>query len=142
MCTNIELFDEYAARVLSQLYEQFPVKTGIDVRKLTGHVDTNEYGAILSPDGQRSRQAEIAYATIEWLVETGYIRCKKAAPPYGYSQCVLTAKGLEILKATPASVQSGKTIGDRLVQFVREGALDLAGDAVKAALAAGIKMLD
>jgi len=44
---------------------------------------------------------------------------------------------IELFDEYAARVQPGKTIGDRLVQFVREGALDLAGDAVQAALAGG-----
>ena len=138
MARNIELFDEYVARILSRLYEQFPVKCPLDVREITGHTDTDEYGAIVAPDGRASKEAEIAYATIEWLAETGYLRADDASPPYGYRSCVLSARGLELLKATPQSVRVTETLGDKLVRLVAEGSMELAKDAARAAIAIAV----
>lgn len=132
---NIDRFDKYVALILSRLYEQFPVKTDIDVRKLTEISDTDDFGALLAPDGKESRDARIAYATAEWLIDTGYVRAKEPHYPIGFRACVLTAEGLKLLKATPASVHLTETVGDKLVRFVKEGALDLAQDLVKSALA-------
>lgn len=97
----------------------------------------DEDGGIRAPNGKESEAAAIAYATIEWLVDTGYVRVKEPRYPIGFHGCVLTAQGLKLLKATPGSVQLTETAGDKLVRFVREGALDLAKDVVKAALALG-----
>ena len=138
MTRNIELFDEYTARILSRLYERFPVKCALDVREITGHTDIDEYGAIVAPDGRKSKEAEIAYATIEWLAETGYLRADDANPPYGYRLCVLSARGLELLKATPQSVRMTETLGDKLVRLVAEGSMDLAKDAVRATIAVAV----
>ena len=134
---NIDRFDEYAALIFSRLYEHFPVKVDLDVRDLTGHREMDENGAVLAPNGNTSRCASIAYATIEWLIETGYVRAKEPHYPIGFRGCVLTAEGLKLLKAMPGSVQFTDTVGDKLVRFVREGALDLAKDIVKGALAIG-----
>ena len=138
MARNIELFDEYAARILSRLYERFPVKCPLDAREITGHTDTDEYGAIVAPDGRVSKEAGVAYATIEWLAETGYLRADDAHPPYGYGSCVLSARGLELLKATPQSVRVTETLGDKLVRLVAEGSMELAKDAVRAAIAIAV----
>ena len=135
MTRNIELFDEYTARILSRLYERFPVKCALDVRQITGHTDTDEFGAVVSPDGRASKEAEIAYATIEWLAETGHLRVGDAHPPVLFRSCVLSAQGLELLKATPRSVRVTESLGDKLVRLVSEGSMDLAKDAVRAAIA-------
>ena len=134
---NIDRFDHYAALVLSQLYADFPVKADVDVRTLTGHSDTDEFGALVAPNGKESREARIAYATIEWLIDTGFVRAAEPQHPIGFRACVLTAEGLKLLKATPASVHLTETVGDKLIRFVKEGALDLAKDLVKSALALG-----
>ena len=134
---NIDRFDKYVALILSRLYEQFPVKADIDVRRLTGHDEMDDTGVIRAPNGNESREAEIAYATIEWLIDTGYVRATEPHYPIGFRGCVLTAEGLRLLKAVPGSVQISETVGDKLVRFVREGALDLAKDLVKGALAIG-----
>lgn len=129
--TNIDLFDHYAALVLGELYENFPVARDLDTRKLTGHADTDEYGAICGPDGRPSKQVEIAYHTISWLVDAGYVRCRDQRPLYGFSGCVLTAEGLRLLKATPESVRVKETIGAKLARLVREGSIDLAKDIIR-----------
>ena len=91
---NIDLFDEYVAIVLAQLYESFPVKDDLDVRAITGQ-DPNE-------PLQPSQEAKVAYAAIEWLIETGYVRTVERRPPVGFGGCVLTAAGLNRLRR-PAS---------------------------------------
>ena len=138
MARNIELFAEYTARILSRLYERFPVKCPLDVREFAGHTETDEFGVIVAPDGRTSKEAEIARATIEWLAETGYLRAENASPPFGYASCVPTARGLEVLKATPQSVRLKETLGDKLVRLVAEGSMDLAKDAVRAAVALAV----
>ena len=133
---NIDRFDKYVALTRSEPYGQFPVKTDLDVRKLTGHSDMDDFGTICAPNGKESRDAQIAYATVEWLIDTGYVRAKESNYPIGFRQCVLTAEGLKPLKATPGSVQITETVGDKLVRFVNEGAFDLAKELLKGALLA------
>ena len=134
---NIDRFDEYAAVVLARLYEQFPIKTTLDVRRITGHAGVNEFGAICAPDGRESREAEIAWATIEWLADTGYLRASGSNPPAVFAGCVLTAEGLRLLKAVPDSVRAAETGGERIVRLIGEGALDLAKDIVRGLLSVG-----
>ena len=134
---NIDRFDKYVALILGRLYEQFPVKTDLDVRRLTGHEEMDDTGAILAPNGDESREVAIAYATIEWLIDTGYVRAKEPHHPIGFRRCVLTAEGLRLLKAVPGSVQVGNTVGEKLIRYIREGALDMAKELVKSTLAIG-----
>ena len=82
MSDHDDLFCEHVASVLAQLYERFPVKSDLDVRQISRH---------------QAKEAKVAYATIEWLEEEGYIRvgCRYR---YGFHNCVLTAQGLTRLQ--------------------------------------------
>jgi hypothetical protein len=137
---NIDLFDEYVAAALASLYESFPIKRFLDARALCGHADIDDYGAIVDDSGRPSKAFEVARATIEWLVETGYVRAGQRHP-WGYSDSVLTAAGLEVLKASPESLKAKETLGEKLVRFSREGSVGLAKEAAKAAITTGIGML-
>ena len=62
-------------------------------------------------------------------------------PPYGYGSCVLSARGLELLKATPQSDALTETLGDRS-RLVAEGSMELAKDAPDAiAIAVPLAMM-
>lgn len=136
---NIDLFDQYTAQILAQLYAAFPVKQPLDARKLCGHSAMDEYGAVLDDQGARSKHFEVARATIEWLAETGYLRGGQM-DKFGIDRAVLTALGLNVLKALPESLRMGDSTGDRLVRLVREGSFDIAKDLVKSALSTGASM--
>lgn len=134
---NIDVFNEYVAVILAQLYESFPVKEDLDVRTISGHTDENEFGIICAPDGRESKEAQVAYHSIEWLVDTGYIRADEPRPHRFFRGCVLTSAGLKLLQAIPESVQVKETAGDKLVRLVRESSTELARDAAKALLTIG-----
>ncbi len=85
--TNIELFDEYTARVLAMLYENFPVRIGLDATKISGVKGFDDVGAPLDESGNPSIAFEICYATIEWLIDAGYIKVKNKSE-HGYGRCV------------------------------------------------------
>lgn len=137
---NIDLFDEYVAGALAALYESFPVKRFVDARELCGHSDINDFGAIIDPCGNPSKAFDVARATIDWLVETGYIRAG-VRHQWGYADAVLTAAGLEVLKASPESLKAKETLGEKLVRFTKDGSIGLAREAAKAAISTGIGML-
>ena len=134
---NIELFDEYTATILAELYQAFPVKVSLNACKISGHSEYDEFGRVLNERGEPSKQFEIAKATIEWLWETGYIRAPDMQD-HGISYAVLSPMGLAVLKSVPESIQIKETTGDRLAKLVKEGSFDGARDLVKSALSAGV----
>lgn len=137
---NIDLFDEFTARALAVLYESFPRKCVLDARQLAGHLATDDYGGVLDDEGRPSLRFEIAKATIEWLTDTGYIRAN-GVTPWGLREAVLTPAGLVVLKASPESLKATETIGERIARFTREGSIELAREAAKAAISAGVGMV-
>ena len=123
--------DRYVAAILGQFYGEFPVKVDLDVRRLTGHTATNADGEICAPDGSVSEEAAVAYGTIEWLIETGYVRALEPRHGSGVRGCVLTEAGLRLLKATPDSVTTRESYGSTLARLVRDGALELATEVAR-----------
>ena len=135
---NIELFDEYVARTLGMLYGSFPIRIGLDALQMSGNPEVDDFGVSIDERGKRSKAFDVCMATIEWLIDTGYIDCKER-DQYGYSRCALTARGLEILKAVPESVQAQETIGEKLFCLIRKGSsIEPAKEAAKAAIRAGM----
>lgn len=136
---NIDLFNEYVARVLAQLYESFPVKEKLDAGTISGHTDLDRVGTILdAPDGSESKEARVAYGTISWLVNNGYVHADSRLDGRYYDGCALTDKGLMVLRAVPDSVQITETFGDSLVRLIEEGTVERAKDVVKALLTFGV----
>lgn len=87
-----------------------------------------------------TEDAEFFIATAEWLMQAGYITCK----PYPYiriDDAVLTAKGLEVLKAIPKSVASTSSIGEQLAASAKEGGKEVARGLVSEAFGIGVRIL-
>lgn len=133
--SNIERFDDITAQTLARLYEQFPVPCALMVC---------QYGVDLGDDNwddpQALAEAGFVIAALQWLGESGYIRFSEARPPLGVLDAVLTARGLEVLKAMPESL-SGMTLGERLVGGLKSGGKEVAMEALRQALAYGSRLL-
>jgi len=140
MSHNMELFDEYAAKILAGLYETFPVKKPLNAGDLCGHTDVNDFGTPIDAHGNPSKAFDVAKATIEWLIETGYIR-SDGMWQYGAKESVLTPMGLAVLKAAPESLSMKETTGDKLVRLLRAGSADAAKDIVRSAIAGGVSLI-
>lgn len=140
MCANIELFDEYTGKMLAELYQKFPMPVYLDIRDVSGFLEVNEYGTVLDGNGNPSKEADIALATLEWLIESGYIKTRDTRSNYGFGRCVLTAKGLEVLKASPDSLKEKKYLGDMLVTAVKSGTTDSVKEMTKLIISKGIQL--
>lgn len=133
--SNIDLFNEYTGRTFAHLYEHFPIEKSIPIRLIVGSDVLHEETAngAMKP----TKECEIAFGTVKWLHETGYIT---ATPhPYeSFSNAVLTAKGLELLKLTPDALKS--SIGDRLIDACKKGASESLVKLSSTALTSGLGM--
>lgn len=136
--SNIERFDELTGRVLSTLYVFFPVPVGL-LPKEFGIEPTRLDDFLGMPVA--NEEVEFFAATVGWLAETGYLRYQNRDPALvtGFGGAVLTAKGLELLKAIPDSLGGsfGERLGDAVATEGREGLRAL----VSQVLGAGISLL-
>lgn len=111
--SNIDLFDEHAAAVFAELYEHFPLRRPITAEAIIG-IGIDPY----NPPPKVPHALRVYDATVEWLAESGYIALEGNARQ---GVATLTMKGLEVMKAVPASLQGHGSLGDALVSTVRSG---------------------
>lgn len=109
---NIELFDYYAGIIFSELIDEFPLPKDIkaaDIVKNDIHIN------------EVNKHVAIVYYTCLWLKENGFVNLDNSfSSQKMVSNVTLTAKGLEILKQTPQSID-GKSLGDNLKAAVQTG---------------------
>jgi hypothetical protein len=107
---NIHEFNIIAGFVFAQLYEVFPSRKNIDLRKVAKGmgVDDSDWGAHKLPTGRVLRPT--ISDTIYWLDAEGFIKS------YG-DQVVLTTKGLAAMSAVPEGLNKEK-LGVQLTKAV------------------------
>jgi len=133
--TNIELFNGVAGRLFALLYEKFPFYTDVDFAALgTELVDKDDY------DGAWDIR-ELAEATVRWLAAAGYIWLKEADAFQTPDTAVLSPKGFEVLKAMPESIDTGKTLGEKIAELSKSGVSAGLSKVVDFAMSQGIKIM-
>ena len=133
--TNIELFNGITGKVFAQLYESFPVEAEI---KLSGFLDD----FITEDDFEGAWDfPEMTKATIKWLDRAGYIWLKEPEYYGGNYSATLTPKGLEVLKATPDSIEPTSSIGEKIVAYSKRKFGEGMNEIVKTAITEGIKFV-
>ncbi|TWD52523.1 hypothetical protein [Pseudomonas sp. SJZ131] len=138
--TNIDEFDKAVGLILAKLYQSFPMRILIEpiITESLSPFDPTIDGW----DKPYFRQRDIFKCTMSWLIQAGYIWSEKQdglAELSGiFKECVLSAKGLEVLKA-PDSL-SGLSIGAQLQDAARDGVLSSIKSLTEKALGIGAKM--
>jgi len=137
--SNIERFDHVAGRVFGHLYEHFPVPCYITAKLVFDEVTTfDEHLGMEIPN----ESAEFFAACVSWLHRAGYIEYREWNHALAsFSQVILTAKGLEVLKALPASLQASQSIGEHLMEASKTGSTEVFKSAVAEALSLGVRIL-
>ena len=129
---NIELFDLYVGKTFVKLYESFPLRCYLDICEMTEKELDEE--TLRTP-----KECEIYRDTVIWLCESNYIKYD-SKDQYGFGGAVLSAKGLELLKATPDSMKSKTGIGEKLSAIAKNGGDEALKQTVNAMLSMGLKM--
>lgn len=115
--SNIERFDEITGKVLGTLYESFPVPVTLHAEKF---VEPATYYHEKSGMDLPSQEAEFFVACVRWLADADYLRINGGDYLVVY-EAVLTAKGLETLKAVPRSLDDSASIGEQLIEAAKSG---------------------
>lgn len=133
--SNIERFDETVGKALAMLYESFPVPRHLLAEDFVGEGNVRNLESFTG--AELTMEAEFCMATLLWLHETGYISAKDTSPE-GLGRVVLTAKGLETLKAVPDSLQG--PLGARLVEAAKTEGRELIRSLASQAISAGLQV--
>lgn len=140
MASNMERFDLLTGAVFARLYESFPEPVTLEPYPFLEQI---------APEGQDHEAQRVQSFnaieffgyTINWLEQTGYLTHspQMRADLSIFDGCILTAKGLEVLKALPDSI-TGKTLGSQLQDAAKNGLLDSVKSLTGKALGIGASM--
>jgi hypothetical protein len=129
--SNIERFDEIAGKAFGLLYESFPVPRNIMIRHLT------QKDSAINENDFTEEEGYFIIASLQWLINSGYITAARPGSIMGFSDVVLTAKSLEVMKAIPDSLQT--PLGERLVEAAKGEGRELFRSLVGQVLDMGLK---
>ena len=101
---NIKTFDLYVGKILAFLYKEFPCKCELNYKSHFGEVNT-----------------KIMFATLIWLKDSGFIDFESTINDDFIYNAILSAKGLELLKQKPKSLENSISFGEWLSQCASSG---------------------
>ncbi|WP_250658023.1 hypothetical protein [Alkalimarinus coralli] len=87
---HIEDFFKDAAKILSQLYMNFPKKSSVFVEDISGEDTPDEYGL-------HAPRHQACFGCMLWLEEEGYLRFESTIRQDAIDQAVLTQKSFSLL---------------------------------------------
>ncbi|UVJ45531.1 hypothetical protein NVV94_08235 [Pseudomonas sp. LS1212] len=135
--SNIEMFDDITGKIFAALYQSFPIPKYLMAESFVDvAMEFDERHGMELP----SSNAEFFIATAQWLIDAGYM----AGSTHGFirvEDAVLTAKGLEALKAIPDSVSSKASIGEQLANTAKEEGREAFRGLVGQALGIGARII-
>ncbi len=135
--SNIEMFDEITGKIFATLYQSFPMPKYLGVADFVEI--PMEYSERQGMDVPTS-EAEFFTATAQWLINAGYITGEPYPSMY-VSDAILTAKGLEVLKAIPDSVSAKASIGELLATTAKQEGKEVFRGLVGQALGIGARLI-
>lgn len=139
MTNNMERFDRLTGAVFARLYESFPEPVTLDAQPFLHSIVAADQDQATQCD-QAFNAPEFFSCTLRWLAGTGYFThgSQGEQSPYTFTECVLTAKGLEVLKAVPTSIKTQQSIGQSLQDAAKRGAIDSIKKLTGEALSTGV----
>ncbi|PPA05860.1 hypothetical protein C4E44_01640 [Pseudomonas sp. MWU12-2312b] len=119
--TNIDRFDEVAAKVLTALYERFPEPVGLDpniIGMMKEEPKQGSTGQMIYSEGWLELDRFVHW-TAKWLAEEGYLTERKGAFSSNFT---LSAIGFKSLKHVAHPEIGSETLGEKIKHASTEGA--------------------
>ncbi|QEI11468.1 hypothetical protein [Cellvibrio japonicus] len=140
---NMEIFNLTVADVFGQCFENFPVRIEIDSLEIAYRiVELYEEREILERTDLLTRESEVVFNAINWLIDSGYLWCNTSTGDLDFFGVVLTPKGLEVMNSIPASLQKIESFGSIFSKGVKKLGAETAIETVKIALALGVSQIN
>ncbi|WP_416739219.1 hypothetical protein ACM1ZW_20735 [Pseudomonas sp. NFX71] len=117
MAANIERFNVLTGAIFAKLYEEFPEPTNLSAMN---------FAEQLKIGGSDFVSVRFFTSTVEWLADHGYLKKGTTVGEGLVTNCVLTARTLELLSALPSSLESESkseqpSLGDQLITATKDG---------------------
>lgn len=135
--SNIEKFDDIASRIFAELYQSFPLPKTLST---DDYLDNETQWDETFQEEFLIDCGELFAATVTWLMNAGYFTAVFSRSDQ-VEGAVLTAKGLEVLRAFPSSLQSGPSIGERLAGAAKAGGAETMRGLLSEALGIGARLI-
>lgn len=136
--SNIEKFNDQVGKIFADLYAAFPLPITLCAKDFVPNgqvLTTNAAG-----DEVISDEAYFFMATGSWLIKAGYFTAVEFNDG-DFGVAILTAKGLEALKAMPDSLQGKESLGEQLVDAAKTEGREVIRSLVSQALGIGLQLL-
>jgi len=137
---NIESFNIAVAEVFGKCYQAFPIRIDVSVIEVGEAIQEALDPGCGHDNDMRNSEYDIARASINWLIESGYLWHRNATH-ISFNAVTLSPKGLEVLNAIPKELQIQTTLGEELGKGVKEIGKDAALSFVKTTLSYGAKLV-
>src|ERR1017187_5889258 len=134
---NIQVFNFFVLKVLTQLYDKFPEPVevkGVDFLVQTFH------------KGRRTIETKYFFLfphTMTWLREEGFVKFESGSANGHFKNVTLTLRGLTILGYVPQCLGRGrkKTIAERARHALSKGVGEAVSDVAKTLIVEGLKFM-
>lgn len=113
---NIDIFNEFVAKIFNKLYDEFPIGVDIEVCNFINK-EINPFSL------EVPKECKILENTFYFLKDEGFITYKEGNNHY-FLDVRLTSKGLALLKRTPKSIGKNSFI-DTIKHWLKEGNMEL-----------------
>ncbi|HSG90714.1 MAG TPA: hypothetical protein VLA56_15975 [Pseudomonadales bacterium] len=122
---HIDDFCKDIARILNQLYLQFPRKTTIYVEDIAGADEPDEFGL-------HSPRHMACLGALIWLSEEGYIRFESGIRQEAVDQAVLAGRSFTVLSSMARAIteEEGADLGSGLPATLRSTAAEGFGEQI------------
>ncbi len=131
---HIESFNRCAALIFDELYRSFPIRKQISSNSLPEGI----FSDLSDEDYVEAVKRKIIFErTGKWLVEADYIWAERVTESTIFG-AVLSPKGLEVLKASPDSISTEHSLGERMGELVQQGSYSLLSKVVDKVLSIGV----
>lgn len=135
--TNIEKFNEIVGIIFGKLYESFPLK--IDLLSIEVIGEPLQYSDGIYSDELCTTVEDHRFFldTVDWLMTNGYLAGTMSSA--SCHRAVLTAEGLEVLKAIPDSLET--PLGDRIKETLKTESKEALRSLVSQTLGIGLQFV-
>lgn len=141
MSKNLDLFNQQTAEIFAVLWENFPVQQVISYEKLEAALPDDWFEQLNSPEMKSLNQLRsVVDSTFMFLGENGYIQYRTDNQMYFYD-VRLTEKALMVLNKKPEALGGNETMGDKIINAVKDGTPGVIAGAVTNLLNLGVGLV-
>ncbi|WP_460645818.1 hypothetical protein [Leclercia adecarboxylata] len=141
MSKNLDLFNQQTAEIFAVLWENFPVQQVISYEKFEAALPDDWFEQLNSPEMKALNQLRsVVDSTFMFLGENGYIQYRTDNQMYFYD-VRLTEKALMVLNKKPEALGGNETMGDKIINAVKDGTPGVIAGAVTNLLNLGVGLV-